>query len=112
MIAANALARERLHDAPAGEASFAPPSRRPHLSLLYGGHSSEERADAVALVASEAPWAVEGLTFRVEALPLWASAPGGFKSENVEDWRWVASFPLGSAASDEKVCSAASDEKC
>uniref|UniRef100_A0A6T0TWD5 2',3'-cyclic-nucleotide 3'-phosphodiesterase n=1 Tax=Alexandrium monilatum TaxID=311494 RepID=A0A6T0TWD5_9DINO len=102
LLGANALARERLQGAPAGESSFAPPSRRPHLSLMYGEHSEEERAEAAAFVGSEARWATEGFGFRAEAVHLWASAPGGFNSETVEEWQWVASFPFGAAAAEDK----------
>mmetsp|Transcript_2015 Transcript_2015/g.6486 ORF Transcript_2015/g.6486 Transcript_2015/m.6486 type:complete len:194 (-) Transcript_2015:135-716(-) len=75
--------------------AFAPPTRRPHVSLLYGEHDQKEREAAAAWVREHAPWADEGLAFPVEALQLWATDKG---LGGVPEWHLVGSYPLGTAA--------------
>eukprot|EP00403_Amphidinium_massartii_P002131 CAMPEP_0178377458 /NCGR_PEP_ID=MMETSP0689_2-20121128/3928_1 /TAXON_ID=160604 /ORGANISM="Amphidinium massartii, Strain CS-259" /LENGTH=203 /DNA_ID=CAMNT_0019997511 /DNA_START=68 /DNA_END=676 /DNA_ORIENTATION=+ len=95
LLAANSKAKEVLRGEPQGvEASFAPPSRRPHMSLIYGDHSTERRELAVSWVKEKAPWAVEGFKMQVSEIQLWGAA-AGFTAASVPDWYHVASSALG-----------------
>mmetsp|Transcript_36006 Transcript_36006/g.81328 ORF Transcript_36006/g.81328 Transcript_36006/m.81328 type:complete len:200 (-) Transcript_36006:26-625(-) len=95
LLATNAKAKEVLNGAPAGEgASFAPPSRRPHLSLMYGDHTTEQREAAVQWILTSTPWAAEGFSFLAEEIELWGAA-GGFSAASVPDWYHVATYKLG-----------------
>ena len=97
---ANSLAREILlkqhadgHDGHRVPPAFAAPSRRPHLSLIYGDHPQEERSKIVSWIKDKAPWLNEGLSFEVEELELWAASPG-FSVESVPSWYLVDRFKL------------------
>lgn len=75
-------------------AGFAKPTERPHVSLLYGEHSAEQRKAGLARVREHAAWVDAGLAFPAESLMVWATGGG---LQGVPSWRLVGSCPLGDA---------------
>lgn len=85
----------RGEDAAANGPSWAPPSRKPHVSLVYGNHEDEARDTMQSWVRAQAEvagLAEAGFSFPVQELSLWTT-DGGLAG--VPTWSNVGTFPLG-----------------
>lgn len=70
---------------------FPPPTGRPHLSLLYGEHSREDREAAVAWIRENHAWADSGISYPVKDLELWETSHG---LAGVPQWFKIDSYSL------------------